>query len=588
MTRLAIINKDKCKPNSCTWECSRMCPMNMNDATCVYEDSDKKAVIDEILCSGCGICPKHCPFEAITIINLPELKNSTPIHQYGINGFRIFDLPLIQEGAITGILGRNGIGKSTVINALSNTTKANFGKIGKDIPYKNEEEYFRYLNELFKGSALQNHFNKLEKGEIKVAYKPQQIVNIPKMFSGKVIELLTKVNPNKKKIEEITNKLNINKILNREISVLSGGELQRVAISAALLKTNCNLFIFDEITNYLDIYERLNSSKIIKEEVQGKSALIVEHDLVVMDYLTEFMHIMYGTPGAYGMLTGIKSGKVGINDYLNGFSKEENVRFRDKPITFDKESVRDSKRIEILTKWEENIVTAGEFKVNIKPGDIKKGEIIGIIGRNGLGKSTFIKSLAENGIEGIFISYKPQLIPKSEELVMSELMQFPNYEDNFYKIYVLEPLNIKPLLEKEISSLSGGELQRFSIAKCLLQDADLYLLDEPTAFLDIEDRLKIAKMLKNFTMLKEKSAFIIDHDLVFMDYLSDKLQVFLGEPSVQGIANTPISMRDGMNLFLKELNITFRRDDANKRPRVNKLNSVKDSEQKRIGEYYYS
>jgi len=586
MARLAIIDKDKCKPNSCTWECKRVCPVNMTGGDCVFEGDDKKSNIDEILCTGCGICTKHCPFEAITIINLPELKSDSPIHQYGPNGFRIFDLPLIQEGTITGILGRNGIGKSTVINALSNTTKANFGKFGEDkIP---EEEYFKYVNELFKGSALQNYFNKLEKGDIKIAYKPQQIINIPRMFSGKVIELLTKVNPDKNKIEEITKKLNVIQVLDREVSVLSGGELQRVAISAALLKDSSNLFIFDEITNYLDIFERLNTSKIIKELCEGKTALLVEHDLVVLDYLTDFMHIMYGQPGAFGMLTGIKAAKVGINNYLEGFSKEENVRFRDKPITFDKESVGEAQRVEILTEWEEKEITRGEFKLKVLAGNIKKGEVIGIIGRNALGKSTFINSLATEGIEGIEISYKEQLIPRSDNLVMEELMQFNNYNDNFHQIYVLEPLNIKPLLEKQIDSLSGGELQRFAIAKCLLQDSDLYLLDEPTAFLDIEDRLKIAKMIKNFMQLKEKSAFIIDHDLVFMDYLSDKLQVYIGQPSLTSTAYEPLSMRDGMNKFLEEIQITFRRDVSNKRPRVNKLGSVKDSEQKRSGEYYYS
>ena len=588
MARLAIIDKSKCKPNSCTWECKRVCPVNMTGGDCVYEGEDKKSEIDEILCTGCGICVKHCPFDALTIINLPELKNDMPIHQFGLNGFRIFDLPLIQEGSITGILGRNGIGKSTVINALSNTVKANFGKFGDDVVYKTDEEYFKYLNELFKGSALQNHFNKLEKGEIKVAYKPQQIVNIPKMFSGKVKDLLMKVNENDDVIRDVSEKLNISKVLARDIKVLSGGELQRVAIAAALLKDNSNLFIFDEITNYLDIYERLNSSKIIKEKVAGKSALVVEHDLVVLDYLAEFIHIMYGQPGAYGMLTGVKSGKVGINDYLEGYSKEENVRFRDKAIKFDKDSIKDSKRIEVLTSWEDREINVGDFKLSIKAGDIKKGEIIGIIGRNALGKSTFVKSLVEEGIENIFISYKAQLIPKSEELVMSELMQFTNYEDNFYQLYVLEPLNIKPLLEKQISTLSGGELQRFAIAKCLLQDADLYLLDEPTAFLDIEDRLKIAKMLNNFMQLKNKAAFIIDHDLVFMDYLSDKLQVFLGNPSVEGIANSPLAMEEGMNKFLEEIKITFRKDDSNKRPRVNKIGSVKDQEQKKNNQYYYS
>lgn len=591
MPRLAIIKKEKCKPDLCGYACKKVCPMNMTGSDCIYEDNKGKAAIDEILCSGCGICPKICPFDALTIINLPEISNKSPVHMYGSNGFRIFDLPLIQEGSITGIIGRNGIGKSTVISILSNNEKANFAN--SSLTPLSNEEYFSKLNTMFKGTALQNYFTKLSKGEIKVSYKPQQIVNIPKVFSGKVIELLNKVNSDNKKIEEVTTKLNIFKILQRDIKVLSGGELQRVAIAAAILRENANLYIFDEITNYLDIYERLNSSKMIKETVETKTALVVEHDLIVLDYLTEFMHIMYGQPGAYGMLTGIKAAKVGINDYLHGFSREENVRFRDKAITFDKESVLDAKKFETLAKWEKETITAGTFKLNTHQGEIKKGEIVGIIGKNALGKSTFIKHIVSKGFideykNEIAISYKEQLIEKSENTVMEELMQFNNYSDSFYEIYILEPLNIKPLLEKTINELSGGELQRYALAKCLLQEANIYLLDEPTAFLDVEDRLKISKMIKNFITLKEKSAFIIDHDLVFMDYLSDKLLVFMGEPSIEGSAHGPHSMRDGMNLFLKDLRLTFRRDEHNKRPRVNKLGSVKDQEQKKSGEYYYS
>jgi ATP-binding cassette subfamily E protein 1 len=583
MPRIAVIEKTKCKPDLCGWICMKKCPINMTDSDCIYEDN-KKAGIDEILCTGCGICPKICPFDAIEIINLPELK-SDPIHQYGPNGFRIFNLPMVQDGSITGILGRNGIGKSTVINVLSKTIEANFAKFGVDTI--KSEDYFTSLKDQFKGTVLQNYFSKLEKGEIKVAYKPQQITNIPKLFDGAVKDLLLKVTPDETRVKFIAEELNVSKILDRNIKVLSGGELQRVAIAASLLK-DANFFVFDEITNYLDIYERLNSSKFIKQACEGKTALVVEHDLVVLDYLIDSIHIMYGQPSAFGMLTGVKAAKVGLNDYLHGYSKEENVRFRDKAITFDKESDSTIQKIDILTSWEDEEVNVGTFKLQVQAGNVKRGETIGIIGRNALGKSTLMKHIVENGLGDTKLSYKAQLIERSDNLVMAELAQFGNFTDAFYETYILNPLNIKPLLEKQIDQLSGGELQRYALAKCLLEDADIYLLDEPTAFLDIEDRLKIAKMLKNFMETKGKSAFIIDHDLVFMDYLSDNLLVFQGEPSVNGIALPPMSMRDGMNTFLKDLKISFRRDDANKRPRVNKLGSVKDQEQKKAGEYYYS
>jgi ATP-binding cassette subfamily E protein 1 len=584
MKRLAIIDNEKLKHMEDKLHIQSLCPVNRRDSDCMYFEGEK-LLIDEVLCIGCGICVKAAP-EAISIINFPEEMKKTPLHQYGKNGFRIFELPQIQEGSITGIMGRNGIGKSTVINVLSNTHQANFANFeGKK---ETEEDYFRILIERFKATSLQNYFTKLSKGEIKVAYKPQQIVNIPKHFKGKVSGLLERVNSKKEAIESLTKELNIKQILDRDISVLSGGELQRVALCAALLKEDANLLVLDEITNYLDIYERLNSSKSIKEHSKGKTTLVVEHDLVVLDFLLEYCHIMYGQPGAYGMLTGVKTAKECINTYLAGYSKEENVKFRDKAISFEKDSVLESKKIAIAGKWKEEQISRGTFDLSITSGDIKVAEVMGVVGRNALGKSTFISHIAEKGFEQASVSYKAQLIPREDNLVLAELSQFENYTDNFYQLYVLEPLNIKALEEKEVSSLSGGELQRYAIAKCLLQDANIYLLDEPTAFLDIEDRLRIAKMIKNFIEMKKKSAFIIDHDLVFMDYLCDRLLVFKGEPSIKGQSLAPLSMREGMNSFLKDLEITFRRDESNKRPRVNKEGSVKDQEQKKIGEYYYT
>ena len=247
------------------------------------------------------------------------------------------------------------------------------------------------------------------------------------------------------------------------------------------------------------------------------------------------------------------------------------------------------KGVEVMAKWDEKDLRAGDFKLKVKEGDIKKGEIIGIIGRNALGKSTFANDLFEEGLgDENPMSYKPQMIPRNDdEQVEFDLMQYKNYTDNFYQVYVLEPLNISSIAQKPIKTLSGGELQRYAIAKCLLSEAQVYIIDEPTAFLDVEDRLKIAKIIKNFIQMREKSAFIIDHDLVFMDYLSDKLLVFQGEVGVKGFSSKPLSMRDGMNLFLKDLDITFRRDSLNKRPRVNKDGSVNDQKQKALREYYY-
>jgi len=151
----------------------------------------------------------------------------------------------------------------------------------------------------------------------------------------------------------------------------------------------------------------------------------------------------------------------------------------------------------------------------------------------------------------------------------------------------LIPVQNAYLFNKDINTLSGGELQRVAIALALSRDSDLILLDEPSAFLDIEERLALSKTIKNFIEQKEISALIVDHDLLFIDYISDRLIIFSGQPAINGHCSSPSQMEEGMNSFLKDAKITLRRDTETKRPRINKPNSVLDRKQKESGKYYY-
>jgi len=582
MARIAVIEKDKCNPSGCgNFLCIRVCPVNRTGKECITKQ-DGKPRIDEGLCNGCGICSNRCPFDAISIINLPEELTKEPIHQYGENGFHLYNLPTPIFGKVVGVLGVNGIGKSTAIKILAGVLKPNLGN-------ETEANYEELIN-YFKGTEAQLFFERVRDEKISISYKPQQVDLIPKTAKGKVKDLLKKVDE-KNKLKKISKLLEIDEILNNDIKKISGGELQRVAIAATVLK-KANLYIFDEPSSYLDIKQRIKVSKFIRSLANDKTAvMVVEHDLIIMDYMADLVHLMYGKGNCYGIVSGVKPTKAGINVYLSGYLKEENVRFRDSKIKFLEKPPIKKTTPNLLTSWENIQKKLDGFGLKAEKGEINKHEVIGILGENGIGKTTFVKILAGvlkqdkgNVTEKVKVSYKPQYLESSGELVMNVLKDAIKKHTND----VINPLNIKPLFIKKLNELSGGELQRVAIALCLSKEADLFLLDEPSAYLDAEQRLLISKIIHDLMEHTGKSALVVDHDLLFIDYLSQSLIVFDGKPAKKGEAKGPFTMEEGMNLFLEDLKISMRRDKESRRPRVNKEDSVKDREQKEKGKLYYS
>ena len=584
MTRIAIVDNEKLKDMQLKLHVRNICPVNRTGKECIKIEPDGKLTIDEHLCTGCGICPKAAP-NAIKIINLPEELKTKPVHRYGENRFVLYSLPTPTFGKVTGILGVNGIGKSTAIKVIAGVLKPNFGDWSK------QESDYDGLIDFFKGTEAQGFFEKINQGEIKVAYKPQQVDLIPKTTKGKVVELLKRVDE-KNELKKVANELQLNDILNNDIAEISGGELQRVAIAATVLK-NAELYIFDEPTSYLDIKQRINISQFIKSLINESNAvLVVEHDLIILDYIAELVNLMYGKEECYGIVSGVKPVRNGINVYLSGYIKEENVRFRDSTIKFaEKPPIKKKHVKEAITSWQNIEKKLGNFSLKADKGEIHKNEIIGILGENGIGKTTFVKILAgvlkqDKGeiASKVKVSYKPQYLEASNSMVIEVLKD----AFNKYTNQIINPLNLQSLSLNKLSELSGGELQRVAIAHCLQHDADLYLLDEPSAYLDSEQRLILSKIIRDFVEQKSASALIVDHDLLFVDYISDKLIVFEGKPAIEGSITGPFEMEDGMNKFLKELNITLRRDPETNRPRVNKLDSRLDREQKESGKYYYA
>ncbi|PIN72600.1 ribosome biogenesis/translation initiation ATPase RLI, partial [Candidatus Woesearchaeota archaeon CG10_big_fil_rev_8_21_14_0_10_45_5] len=393
MTRLAVVKKENCKGGiDCPYICMSACPVNRTGKECITKISrnskESKIQIDEKLCIGCGICVKKCPFEAISIINLPEELKESPIHRYGKNGFALYSLPIPMFGKVVGIIGRNGIGKSTALNILAGIQKPNFGG--------EEEKGYDGLIEFFKGTEAQIFFEKVKAGKIRTSYKIQNVELILRHYSGSVRALLEKADE-KGKLSEIAEKLELSRIMDRGIAQISGGELQKVAIAATALK-DANLYIFDEPSSYLDVKQRIKVSRFIKSLADEKTAvLVVEHDLIILDYMTDLMHIMYGKEGCFGVVSLPKATRIGINIYLSGFLKEENMKFREHTIKFFAKPPIDIKRQSELLSWQGIRKKLGGFTLTSNSGTLYKHQTIGILGENGIGKTTLIKIFA--GVE---------------------------------------------------------------------------------------------------------------------------------------------------------------------------------------------
>lgn len=564
--RLAILHKEKCLPEKCNNLCAKLCPINKKGQDCIKISG--KAVVSEELCIGCAICQNRCPFEAITITNLPEQLDKDVVYRYGKNSFCLYKLPIPRQGTL-GLLGKNGIGKTTALQILAGRIKINLGKAEAS-----EAEIKRFLQ----GSELLSYFQNIK--NLKFSYKPQNLSEIAK-HKLTAFELLKKFG-NEKEIKEITKKLDLN--LNGELGKLSGGELQKIAIAACALK-EADVYFIDEPSAYLDIRERISIAEFISELAEKSMVIIVEHDLLMLDYVTDFVNIFYGKPSCYGIVSGIKATRRGVNEYLDGFLAEENVRFRDKAITFNLSALKHEKK-ETIAKWPEFTKTYKNFTLKAESGEIPYKGIIGIVGRNGIGKTTFIKCIW--GIEEtdeknislkLKVSYKPQYIKGNEEIVANIIKR-----EKISK-RIISLLSLDNLILKQTKQLSGGELQRLAIASCLAKEADIFLIDEPSAYLDVEERVQAARAIKEAIEEKEKTAFVVEHDLLFLSYIANSLIVFVGEPAKSGIASKTQPFIEGLNSILKELGITIRKDRESGRPRINKLGSVLDRKQKEEEKY---
>lgn len=356
--------------------------------------------------------------------------------------------------------------------------------------------------------------------------------------------------------------------------------------------------MFDEPSSYLDVKQRLSAARTIRELLRPDDyVIVVEHDLSVLDYLSDFICVLYGRPAVYGVVTLPSSVREGINIFLDGHIPTENLRFREESLTFriaeaGDDVIGDKARQFAYPRMQKKL---GNFQLRIEPGRFTDSEIIVMMGENGTGKTTFCKMLAgaekpdgKGEVPEMNISMKPQKItPKFQGTVRQLFFKrikaaflSPQFQTDVYK-----PLKIDDFIDQEVQNLSGGELQRVALVLALGLPADIYLIDEPSAYLDSEQRIVASRVIRRFIMHTKKTAFIVEHDFIMATYLADRVIVFDGQPSKDARANSPESLLTGCNKFLRNLDVTFRRDPNSYRPRINKDKSQLDKEQKLAGNY---
>ncbi|EPY50378.1 iron-sulfur protein [Schizosaccharomyces cryophilus OY26] len=586
LTRIAIVSEDKCRPKKCRQECRRSCPVVRTGKLCIeVAPNSRIAFISETLCIGCGICVKKCPFGAINIINLPTNLEQEVTHRYAANTFKLHRLPTPRPGQVLGLVGTNGIGKSTALKVMSGKLKPNLGRYDNPPDWAEIVKYFR-------GSELQNFFTKVIEDNIKALIKPQYVDHIPRAIKAgdKRVGALLKARATNGNYEEVIEHMDLKHLADREVQFLSGGELQRFAI-AAVATQNADVYMFDEPSSYLDIKQRLKAGHVIRSLLGTTNyVIVVEHDLSILDYLSDFVCVLYGVPSVYGVVTLPYSVREGINIFLDGNIPTENLRFRNEALSFRLADASDEVVGERTAEYNypDHVIQQGDFKLNIGAGGFSDAEIVVLLGENGTGKTTFIKWMAKTS--DLKVSMKPQTIAPKFQGTVRQLF-FKKIRSAFlsakFQTEVCKPMNIDSIIDQEVLNLSGGELQRVAICLALGMPADVYLIDEPSAYLDSEQRIIASKVIKRFIVNSRKTAFVVEHDFIMATYLADRVVLFEGEPSKIAHCNSPQSLLTGMNSFLRNLDVTFRRDPNTLRPRINKLESQMDKEQKAGGNYFF-
>lgn len=503
---------------------------------------------------------------------------------YGINPlFRNISFH-INEGDKIGLIARNGVGKSTLLRILAGQETADSGKswINKDVTVALFEQDPHFEEDK---TVLENIFH-LKHPIITAIRKYEDAMEQEdgEMIAESIAEM-EDLNAwdFEAKVKQILDKLNVHNLKN-PVSELSGGQRKRVALAKTLIDIGFEhqhtMLMMDEPTNHLDVEMIEWLEQYLNQE--NVTLLLVTHDRYFLDAVCEEIwelerENMYVYTGNYENYMEKKAARIeselaSIDKAKNQFRKElEWMRKQPKARTTKSKSRQDNfYEVEAKAKQKiEDVQLQLEVKMSRLGGKIvemkkvyksfadkpilkgfdynfSKGERIGIIGKNGVGKSTFMNVLqqlepADSGkiVVGdtiVFGNFSQQGLVIKEDMRVIEYVKtfaenFPLAKGGslsaaqFLELFLFSP-------DKQytyLSALSGGERKRLQLLTILFTNPNFLILDEPTNDLD----LPTLAVLENFLSEYQGCVMIVSHDRYFMDRLVDHLFVFEGEGEVR-------------------------------------------------------
>ena len=483
------------------------------------------------------------------------------------------------------IVGRNGAGKSTLLKIISGELSFDSGErtISKNttIGYLSQEFIVREDLSIYEEMiTCFDEIISLEANLEKLSYEltPENIENDPALldrFDRLQNEVLTHKDYHyKSKIESVLYGLDFTKdVFDKKISTFSGGEKTRLSM-AKLLLSEPDLLILDEPTNHLDM-ENVAWLENYLSSYNG-AIVIVSHDRYFLDKVVNAVYnLEFGKlkkyVGNYSKF--LKQYEEDYEKQLKEFtSQQKDIKrleeFVQKNIARASTSKMAKSRQKVLDKMElidnpkkDDKAANIEFNIkeqsgrdvlmieNLKVGydgrqvgnaynfSVYKGDRIAIVGRNGIGKSTLIKTIAkkQNAIGGsvhygskVSLGYydQKQAEFESSKTILNELWdEYPLMKEAEVRTVLGRFLFRGDSVLKIVRDLSGGEKARLQLAKLMLEKNNLLVLDEPTNHLDITSKQVLEDALENY----EGTIVFVSHDRYFINKIANKVLDITGD-----------------------------------------------------------